>query len=254
MRRGDRAVKPHFGRLWIATLALWLIGVAVVLAQQPTGDPPLTIVKHALPDPVSAGAELTYRLTITHTGESLLTGVIVTDTVPVYTTFVMASGRESDWLIQTPRAGGEGEIIWRHVSPLAPGSVSHLRFVVRTDPGNAEPIVSPGYHLTVEGWDAVFGEPMTTRVLPSAQTPAPELAPPTSPPDRSTEPIPSQTMPLLPTPTTAPSTPTPLADVAPQPSGGPLFGLARWWIGLLIVSAAPIFFLARLVKKRRTSR
>ncbi len=245
-------MKSHFGRWWIATLALWLIGVGVVLAQQPTDDFPLAIVKHASPDPVPAGEELTYRLTITHTGESLLAGVIVTDVVPSHTTFVMASGRDIDWLIQTPRAGGEGEIVWRHISPLAPGSVSHLRFVVRTKAGNAEPIVSPGCRITIEGWDTALGKAVTTHVLPSAQTPTPGLVPPTSTPGHSTEPVPSQNTPSLASPAPTLPPPAPPTDVSPQSSIKPLFDPAGLWIGLLIVSGVSIFFLTRLVKKRRT--
>lgn len=233
-------------RLWIVALGLWLIGITVVCAQRPADAPPITIVKSASPDPVLAGEELTYRLTITNTSDSPLLGVVVTDVVPLHTTFMLASGRGGDWWMQTPRPGERGrtgtvrEIVWRHDGPLASDQVSHLRFVVRTETSNAEPIVSQGCRVTVEGWDAMVSQPVTTQILLPTPTP-------TSLPSAAT---------LAPAPPTARPSPTwtPSQDTAPQSSSRPFSGLAGLLIGLAIVSAASTTLLVRLVKNWRITR
>jgi uncharacterized repeat protein (TIGR01451 family)/fimbrial isopeptide formation D2 family protein len=53
-----------------------------------TGYPLLDIEKSAEPSPVEAGGLLTYTLTVTNTGIVSATGVVVTDAVPVYTTYL----------------------------------------------------------------------------------------------------------------------------------------------------------------------
>lgn len=231
-------------RLWIVALGLWLIGITVVCAQRPADAPPITIVKSASPDPVLAGEELTYRMTITSTSDSPLLGVVVTDVVPLHTTFMLASGRGGDWWMQTPRPGEQGEIVWRHDGPLSPEQASHLRFVVRTETSNAEPIVSQGFRVTFEGWYAMVSQPVTTQVL----LPTP---PPTSVPSAATS-TPSST----PAPPTARPSPTwtPSQDTAPQSSSRPFSGLAGLLIGLVIVSAASMTLLVRLVKNWRITR
>jgi uncharacterized repeat protein (TIGR01451 family) len=52
----------------------------------------LSIVKSDNPDPVNAGATLTYTLQVTNNGPSTATSVTVTDTLPPGVTFVSASG------------------------------------------------------------------------------------------------------------------------------------------------------------------
>ncbi|MCX6029964.1 MAG: hypothetical protein NT169_11800 [Chloroflexi bacterium] len=60
---------------------------------QPQAD--LALAKTASPNPVAAGETLTYTLVITNNGPSTATGVTLTDTLPLSTTFNSASG--SSW-------------------------------------------------------------------------------------------------------------------------------------------------------------
>jgi uncharacterized repeat protein (TIGR01451 family) len=52
----------------------------------------LTLTKDDSPDPVTAGAELTYTLTVGNAGPSTAQDVVVTDTIPAETSFVSAVG------------------------------------------------------------------------------------------------------------------------------------------------------------------
>ena len=235
-------------------LSVVVIGLLVAMPLIPSAvevqSPPLTVSKSASPDPVVAGEELTYIITITHTGHVPLTGVVMTDVVPGHTTFVLVSGRGGDWWMQTPPLGRQGEIVWKLDGPLASGQVSHLRFVARAETANAEPIVSQGCQVMAEGWDTMVSEAVTTQVLlpsPTA-TPLPTPVPPTATPTPGPTPVP---------PTARPSptfSPTSQKDDAAQASSlRPPFGWAGLLIGLVVIVAALIPFLMRLVKKQRTA-
>ncbi|MFN8595671.1 MAG: hypothetical protein U0559_05765 [Anaerolineae bacterium] len=56
-----------------------------------TGDPAFTIVKSATPAAVNAGDALVYTVVVTNTGLVTATGVVITDAVPLNTTFASAS-------------------------------------------------------------------------------------------------------------------------------------------------------------------
>ena len=238
-----------------------LVAMPLIPSTVEAQGPPLAISKSAHPDPVVAGEELTYFITITHTGHVPLTGVVMTDVVPGHTTFVLVSGRGGDWWMQTPPLGEQGEIVWKLDGPLASGQVSHLRFVVRTEANNAEPIVSQGCRVMTEGWDTMVSETVTTQVLlptPTA-TPLPTPVPPTATPlptpvSPTATPTPGPT-PVPPTARPSPTfSPTSQKDDAAQASSlRPPFGWAGLLIGLVVIVAALIPFLMRLVKKQRTA-
>ncbi|HEV8202265.1 MAG TPA: fibronectin type III domain-containing protein, partial [Candidatus Polarisedimenticolia bacterium] len=92
--------------------------------------PLLTLSIGESPDPVQAGADLTYTLSYANTGSASATSVVVTDTVPANTTFVSAnaggvrSGSTVTWSIGAVAAGGTGSVqLVAHVaSPLANGT------------------------------------------------------------------------------------------------------------------------------------
>jgi uncharacterized repeat protein (TIGR01451 family) len=242
-------------------LSAVVIGLLVAMPLIPSvveaQSPPLTISKSASPDPIVAGNELTYIIIITNTGHVPLTGVVMTDMVPRHTTFVLVSGWGSDWWMQTPSLERQGEIVWRHNGSLSPGQVSRLRFVVRAEATNAEPIVSQGCRVMAEGWNTMVSEPVTTQVLlptptptplsppmPPTATPPPTPVPPTATPTPGPTPVPPTASPL---PTFLP---TPQKDQTSQaPSFGPSFGRAALLIGLVVIIAASIPLLIWLAKK-----
>ncbi|HET8946369.1 MAG TPA: fibronectin type III domain-containing protein, partial [Candidatus Polarisedimenticolia bacterium] len=92
--------------------------------------PLLTLAIGESPDPVQAGADLTYTLSYANTGAAGASSVVVTDTVPANTTFVSAnaggvrSGSTVTWNLGSVAAGGSGSVqLVAHVtSPLANGT------------------------------------------------------------------------------------------------------------------------------------
>ncbi|TDI48065.1 MAG: DUF11 domain-containing protein, partial [Acidobacteria bacterium] len=95
------------------------------------GPPVLTVSKIDSPDPVAAGSNITYTISYSNTGGTAATGVVITDTVPVNTTFVSATdgGTESvgvvTWNIGALAAGGSGSVqmVVQVASPLADGTL-----------------------------------------------------------------------------------------------------------------------------------
>lgn len=92
----------------------------------------LSITKGDSPDPVVAGAELTYSLTVTNgvTGAGVATGVFGTDTFPGEVTLVSASPSQG---VTNPVSGG---LIWE-VGVLTAGQTETLDIVVTVDSGTA---------------------------------------------------------------------------------------------------------------------
>src|SRR3989442_1494269 len=96
-----------------------------------TSAPVLTVSATDAPDPVAAGGTIAYTLAYSNTGNSGATGVVLSDTVPVNTTFVSATGGGTlsagvvHWSIGALAAGGSGSVQLevRVNSPLANGTV-----------------------------------------------------------------------------------------------------------------------------------
>ena len=100
-------------------------------ATQTTGVTPLTaladlsITKTDSADPVIAGTDLTYTLVATNIGPADATGVIVTDPLPVGTSFVWADGGG---------IGSGGTVTW-NLGGLANGATAMLHVTVHVDSG-----------------------------------------------------------------------------------------------------------------------
>ena len=93
------------------------------------GYPALDLAKSAAPDPVEPGCLLTYTLTVSNTGVFALTGVFITDVIPIHTTFVAATlphdGPAPD---DTP-----GSVITWTVGALDAGATRIFTLVVAVD-------------------------------------------------------------------------------------------------------------------------
>src|SRR5207247_657725 len=115
------------------------------------------------PDPVGAGANLTYTIAYTNSGATGATGVVITDTVPANTTFVSAT------------AGGtlaSGVVTWS-VGNLAAGASGSVQMVVRVASplANGTSITNSTYSIDSNETSPVSGASVSTAV-----TSAPILA------------------------------------------------------------------------------
>jgi len=90
----------------------------------------LSIAKTASPNPVVAGQNLTYTLTVTNAGPGVAMDTVVTDAVPASTSFVSASA-PAGWTIAAPPVGGTGIVTFSN--PALAVSVTSLTLVVQVD-------------------------------------------------------------------------------------------------------------------------
>src|SRR3989475_265282 len=92
-----------------------------------TGSADLSITKTDNPDPVNAGATLTYTVTVTNSGPSTAANVQVTDNLPAGVTFQSASG--TGWTCM--QAGGVGHSNPGNVAPWRAPPRTHSQYPAR---------------------------------------------------------------------------------------------------------------------------
>jgi uncharacterized repeat protein (TIGR01451 family) len=88
----------------------------------------LSITKTDSPDPVAAGANITYTVDLTNNGPSDAQNVDVTDAVPSNTTFVSATA-PAGWTSTTPPVGGTGNVVFEK-DTVAAGEAAQFTIVV----------------------------------------------------------------------------------------------------------------------------
>ncbi|HEY2413809.1 MAG TPA: right-handed parallel beta-helix repeat-containing protein [Pirellulaceae bacterium] len=93
--------------------------------------PDLTITKDDSPDPVTAGQNLTYTITVNNTGTAAAQNVQLSDTLPAGTTFVSLAA-PAGWSNATPTVGGTGTITSTRSSLAAGVSAQTFTLVVKT--------------------------------------------------------------------------------------------------------------------------
>jgi uncharacterized repeat protein (TIGR01451 family) len=74
-----------------------------------SGSADLSVVKTVAPEPVPAGANLTYTITVTNAGPSAATTATLTDILPAGTTFVSLTA-PAEWVCTTPVVGAAGTV------------------------------------------------------------------------------------------------------------------------------------------------
>ncbi|MDY7077535.1 MAG: pre-peptidase C-terminal domain-containing protein [Chloroflexota bacterium] len=94
--------------------------LAPVTTTVPT-DADLSITKNESHDPVNAGTNLTYTLTILNDGPAEATGIVVTDTLPAGVTFVSA---------MPDRNIGPNPLVWNSLTDLSSGNSTVITVVV----------------------------------------------------------------------------------------------------------------------------
>src|SRR5690606_12479883 len=72
-----------------------------------TAESDISVVVAGSPDPVDAGSNLTYTITVTNSGPSVAPAVTLADALPAGTTFVSLT-TPGGWSATTPAAGATG--------------------------------------------------------------------------------------------------------------------------------------------------
>jgi uncharacterized repeat protein (TIGR01451 family) len=123
-----------------------------------SGQGMLSISKVDSPDPVKAGSNLTYTLTVLNTGDIAATQVVVNDSVPADTTFVSCGGG-------TSCANNGGVVTWQ-VPVLAPSASVQLTLVVNVSGSltDVDVITNSSYQSDSAETDPTPGGPVTTNV------------------------------------------------------------------------------------------
>ena len=101
---------------------------------QVLGD--LSVTKVDTQDPVVAGSNITYTITVTNAGPSTATTVALTDDIPANTTFVSFQQTTGPtFTVVTPTAGASTGTSTATIASLPPGATATFTYVVRVNPG-----------------------------------------------------------------------------------------------------------------------
>ncbi len=93
----------------------------------------LSVTLADTPDPVTAGANLTYTLALSNTGPNAASTVSVTQSTPANTTFVSASvSTGTGWTISSPAVGGTGNVTFTKAS-MAAAETASMTIVVKVN-------------------------------------------------------------------------------------------------------------------------
>jgi uncharacterized repeat protein (TIGR01451 family) len=109
--------------LLTTVLVTALLVAAAALGQAPQPGADLQVAKTDRPDPITAGSNLTYTVTVRNNGPDRATGVRVTDTVPAGTTFVSANASQGNCTGTTP--------VTCNLGALGTGETATVTMVVR---------------------------------------------------------------------------------------------------------------------------
>lgn len=141
----------------------------------PAAQANVGVTKTGAPDPVAAGQDIAYAITVSNAGPATALAVTLTDTVPTNTTF-RSIGSAQAWSCSTPAVGGTGGITCTLAS-LAAGRTSILILRVRVGPGTgAGTTISNTVNVTNAVTDTVPGNNLataTTTVAAANRCPTP---------------------------------------------------------------------------------
>lgn len=107
-----------------------LVDNLATVATDVTGEADLSITKTDSPDPVVAGAELTYTITVTNNGPSTAQDVVITDTLPAGTTMVSGVDENGATVCALVQPGS----VVCDLGTMSPGTSATVLLTVLVDP------------------------------------------------------------------------------------------------------------------------
>jgi uncharacterized repeat protein (TIGR01451 family) len=124
--------------------------------------PDLSINKSASPNPVLSGATLTYTLVYSNSGLVTATNAVITDVVPLSTTYQSCTGGDTCYL--------EDDTVTWELSSIPAQSGSSVGFAVQVDNGldDGTILVNDSYGLSSAQSSFIGGKPVNTLVLRNA--------------------------------------------------------------------------------------
>jgi uncharacterized repeat protein (TIGR01451 family) len=117
------------GVLRVAAMALGLFFLILLTASAASAQSAdLVVTKTGMPDPVTAGSNLTYTVIVTNNGPDAAQNVTATDIIPIHTTFVSSTTSQGSALFN-------GTILTTNFGPVSVGTPATLSLVVHVNPG-----------------------------------------------------------------------------------------------------------------------
>lgn len=141
---------------------IWDIGIDEFPFSGGGGLPTLDIAVTDAPDPVAAGANITYTLTYHNTGSASASNVVIVDYLPANTTYSSCSGGVGCAFF--PGGGTHGSIAWDIGTVLASGSGSVTFVATVNQVGGGTIIRNDTYAITSDETGSVLGAVATTTV------------------------------------------------------------------------------------------
>ena len=162
LRVANGTVLTNTMRVSYQNPAGWVFDTMAVTDTTTVHAPILTISKHDSPDPVLAGHLVTYTLHYTNHGSAAATGVLITDVVPMSTTYQSCSGGSACWL--------ESDVVRWTIGSVPGGAGGAVTFSVAVSDSlrSGALIHNEEYGISAEQTGFVSGPLVTTRVDRSA--------------------------------------------------------------------------------------
>src|SRR5207244_1654496 len=89
----------------------------------------LSVTKTGSPNPVNAGSNLTYSITLNNAGPSSAGPDTLVDPIPSGTTFASVT-TPSGWTASTPSVGGTGNVVWTRSTGFGSGGSASFGLIV----------------------------------------------------------------------------------------------------------------------------
>jgi uncharacterized repeat protein (TIGR01451 family) len=174
-KKRSKAVLAFFATIVTLTMAIFcFLGQADSSMAQT--EIPFAINKTAFPNPVIAGQELIYIITLKNVSDEPQTNIAIIDNLPKEVELLYTDHEGSAWAAASINDGHT--VLWMPLQPIPPGAESEHRIVVRVQENTKEPLINDDYGVgTRELAILLRGQALTTNVIQPTPIPLPTERP-----------------------------------------------------------------------------